>query len=182
MLTSGLLDGQRLELLDGDLINKMGQNPPHAYALHRLLAYFIAVFGVARVRIQSPIQIPGTAGQFSLPEPDLAVLSEETAGNATLYGTRHPLGNELELVVEVADSSLHLDRTTKRGLYADAGVREYWILDLPGKRMLVHRNPLAGEYSIAIAIDGSDTVAPESVPGQLLRISEILPGEPARLA
>jgi hypothetical protein len=125
----GILDGQRCELID-----KMGQNPPHAQAIRNLFSWLAAIFGLGRVQMQLPIEASSRDSDWSLPEPDIAVLAE--AGGE--YRKRHPRGDELLLLVEVADIGLRQDLTKKRDLYARASVGEYWVLDLQSRRLIVH--------------------------------------------
>jgi Uma2 family endonuclease len=79
------------------------------------------------------------AGEFSVPEPDIAVV----AGCLEDYDHVHP--HEALLIVEVADTSLVQDRLTKAGIYAAAAIPEYWIVDVRGQRVEVHRQPAAAE-------------------------------------
>jgi Uma2 family endonuclease len=164
----GIFDGQRCELIDGELIDKMGQNPPHAYAIRRLFAWLIGFFGPDQLLIQAPIEVRPGDSEWSLPEPDIAVLAEARGE----YAKRHPRGDELLLIVEVADASLRQDLIKKRDLYARASVGEYWVLDLPSRRLIVHRNPADGEYR-ETAILAEDDLA--SCSGQTIAVREFLP-------
>ena len=171
MLETGILDGQRCELIDGELIDKMGQNPPHAYAIRRLFAWLIGLFGPDRLQVQSPVEVKPGDSEWSLPEPDLAVLAE--AGGD--YRKRHPRGDELLLVVEVADTSLRQDLTTKRDLYARASVGEYWVLDLQSRRLIVHRNPGHGEYRETAILNEDDLAACPARLEQTIAVRQFLP-------
>ena len=164
----GLFEGQKLELIDGDLIDKMGQNPPHAEAIPLLLEFLAIVFGLRRIRVQSPLEIASEDGIYNLPEPDLAVRTELIAG----FGKRHPRGDETLLVVEVSDTSLRIDLTIKRDLYARAGVPEYWVLNLKGRKLVVHRNLKKGAYGTTTTLTSRDSV---SIGGQSIRVADILP-------
>jgi Uma2 family endonuclease len=135
MLDSGIFAGQRFELIDGDLIDKMGQNPPHATAIKRCMKELIKTFGIDLIRVQLPMEAGAVDRERSVPEPDLAVLMAEKPD----FGRRHPSGSELRLVVEVSDTTARYDSTTKRDIYARAGVPEYWVLDLNNRRVLAHR-------------------------------------------
>lgn len=168
MLELGIFDGQRCELIDGELIDKMGQNPPHAQAIRNLFAWLIGLCGAGRLQMQLPIELQSGDSDWSLPEPDLAVLAE--AGGD--YGKRHPSGDELLLVVEVADTSLRQDLITKRDLYARASVREYWVLDLQSRRLVVHRLPEQGEYR-ETSICNEDHLA--SCAGHTIAVRALLP-------
>jgi len=171
MLELGLLDGQRCELIDGELIDKMGQNPPHAQAIRNLFAWLAGLFGVGPLQMQLPIEAKPGDSDWSLPEPDIAVLAE-TGGE---YGKRHPRGDELLLVVEVADTSLRQDLTTKRDLYARASVAEYWVLDLQSRRLIVHQLPQQGEYRETAILNEGDRVSCASHPEQTIAVRDLLP-------
>jgi Uma2 family endonuclease len=89
------------------------------------------------IRVQLPIEASGADREHSLPEPDLAVLSEWKPE----FARRHPRGDELLLAVEIADSTAGFDLSRKALLYAAAGVPEYWVLDLQRRRLVAHLEP-----------------------------------------
>ena len=91
LLEGGLFEGQRYELIEGDLIDKMGQHPPHAYAIRLVVAWLARIFGFERVQIQLPIEVAPEDRERSSPEPDVAVLAEAKVE----YQRRHPRGDEL---------------------------------------------------------------------------------------
>jgi Uma2 family endonuclease len=157
MLEAGLFAGQRFELIDGDLIDKMGQNPPHATAIELCMEQLVRIFGVRLVRVQLPMEASGLDRERSVPEPDLAVLVERKPD----FARRHPNGSELKLLVEVSDTTVRYDSTTKRDLYARAGVPEYWVLDLTNRRALVHRqlDPNKSEYANIQSYGETETVS-----------------------
>ena len=171
MTDAGVFAGQRYELIEGDLLNKMGQNPPHASAISLLIELLANIFGLRRLRAQLPIEVSGKDQEVSSPEPDIAV----TSGTRADYLKRHPQGKELVLLVEVADSTLTHDCTTKRDLYARAGVPEYWVLDLSGNRLLVFRKPAQGVYAESLIFAESEMIG---VPGSAARlpVSSMLAG------
>jgi Uma2 family endonuclease len=170
MLDAGLLEG-RFELLDGCIIDKTGQKPPQASTIQVLLEWLVSCFDAARVRGQLPIDVAPVDRERNEPEPDFALLAEKKME----YRQRHPRGDELLLLIEVADTSQRRDKIQKRDLYARAGVPEYWIVDLPARRVLVHRNPVAGAYTTCDTFGENDTIAPESHPSAAIAISQILP-------
>ena len=168
MLDAGLFAGQRFELIDGDLIDKMGQNPPHSQALRLVHAWLVKIFGAVRIQVQQPIEAAAAERERSLPEPDFSVLAEIKGE----YGRRHPRGDELLLTVEVADTTVRYDATTKCDMYARAGVPEYWVLDIGGRRVIVHRRPVEGKFEQIDSVAENATV---SAGGMQIPVSELLP-------
>lgn len=137
---SGVFAGQRFELIDGDLIDKMGQKPAHASSIRRLLNWLSRLLDGELISVQLPMGVTGKDGELSLPEPDIAIL------RAAVVENRHPRADEVVLVIEVSDTTATFDRTRKARLYAHSGVPEYWVLDLSHRVLLVHREPGSGEY------------------------------------
>ncbi len=168
MTNVGLFAGQRYELIDGDLIDKMGQNPPHASGIQLLLELLAEVFGLRRVRAQFLMEVGAADRKYNFPEPDLAVLAD---AKPTL-GKRHPRGDETLLVVEVSDTTLKGDSILKRDLYARAGVPEYWVLNIKGRKLVVHRQPKQGKYTEVTTLTARESV---SIGGRSLRVADMLP-------
>jgi Uma2 family endonuclease len=167
-LSSSLLDGQRLELIEGELINKMGKKRPHVNSLVLLQGWLIGVFGVRFVNPETPIDVAPEDNPSSEPEPDLVVLKRSIAH----FTSQNPQSGDLHLAVEVADSTLGFDLRTKAALYARAGIVEYWVLDVTGRRMIVHRDPQSGRYASAVAYGAEESVAPLAAPDSPLRVSD----------
>jgi len=134
MACAGILgEDARIELLEGWLVPKMTQNPPHV-----LVAGLIHDALVGRgpsgwhVRAGNPVT---TAD--SEPEPDLAVIR----GSRRDYGERHPGPQDTALAIEVAGTSLRQDRGTKKRIYARAGIAVYWIVNLKARQIEVYTDP-----------------------------------------
>ena len=152
MLETDIFAGQRFELIDGELIDKMGQSPRHAWTIHRLMVLLADAFGIERVLVQMPIEAGPGDNEWNQPEPDIALLAAEDRSDL-----RHPDGHELTLAVEVADTTILHDANRKRDLYATAGVPEYWVLDIDARRLLVFRK-LEGElYTESLTLSETDT-------------------------
>src|SRR5450432_2069502 len=167
-LPSILLDGQRLELIEGELIYKMGKKPPHVNSVALLGDWLVAVFGARCVLQEAPIDVASEDNPSSEPEPDLLVLKRDMAH----FTRRKPRPDDLHLVVEVADSTLGFDLRTKAALYARAGIVEHWVLDVAGRRMIVHRDPQRGRYASVGAYAADESVAPLAAPDSSLRVSD----------
>jgi Uma2 family endonuclease len=170
LTATGFFEGQRYELIDGELLNKMGQKPPHAFAIHLVLDWLVRVVGTSPIRVQLPIEASGADRECSLPEPDVAVVAEMKPA----YQNRHPRGDELLLVVEVSDTTATFDLTRKASLYATAGVPEYWVLDLTRRVLVVHRRTGGPTYRLAQLFSETDTVSMEGR-GDTVRVGELLP-------
>jgi len=171
----GVFDGQRYELIEGDLIDKMGQNPPHAWSVALVSVWLAKTFGGVNVRCQAPIEIASEDQERNEPEPDHLVLAELKVE----YSKRHPRGDELLLLVEISDTTSRFDRTVKAALYARASVPEYWVLDVSARALYVHCHPGGGNYRQVTRLAEDETVAPDSRPDALVKISELLPPAPS---
>jgi Uma2 family endonuclease len=167
---TGVFDGERYELIDGDLIDKMGQNPPHAFVICLLLKCLAGLFEGDLIGVQHPMEAAPGDRERSLPEPDVAVLRERNIE----HQSRHPRGDEMLLVIEVSDTTAAFDRSRKARLYARAGVPEYWVLDLNGRMLVVHREPDGTQYRQTFLRAPEETVP---VPGrsETIRVADILP-------
>jgi Uma2 family endonuclease len=161
----GLFEGRRAMLIDGVILEEGPMNPPHAITLELVEETLRTAFGTGwRFRSQSPLVL----GQDTDPEPDFVVIGGVARGSSG-----HP--TTADLVVEVADSSLDFDTHEKRLLYARAGIREYWVVDINGRRLLVYRDPNAGDYATQQAFGSTDTVSPLAAPTATVRVADLLP-------
>ena len=160
----GVFEGRRAMLIDGVILEEGPMNPPHALTLELVEDTLRTAFGSGwRIRSRSPLVL----GQDLDPEPDLAVISGTPRGSSG-----HP--TMADLVVEVADSSLNFDSNEKRLLYARAGVREYWVVDINGRRLLVYRDLQAGDYATQQALGPADTISPLAAPTAAVRVADLL--------
>ena len=166
----GFLEG-RFEILDGEVISKMGQNPLHSSTLTRLFRILAILFGADYLRMQSPIVLSGADGMYNEPEPDAAVTRE----SEDAYNGRHPDPDDLQLVVEISDTTLRTDLVVKARLYARAGIAEYWVLDLNARQLHIHREPANGEYTAVTIHTETDSVAFASRPEAPVTINDLLP-------
>jgi Uma2 family endonuclease len=162
-----------LELIAGELLNKMGKNRPHVNAATKLRVWMERVFGAEFVMCEAPIEVAPSDQQLSEPEPDLVALKRE----ADPFGLTTPPAGELALLVEISDTSLTIDMTIKAQLYARAGVADYWVVDVNGRRVIVHREPEAGRYKSVEAYSDQEKVAPL---GALDAVFEVCSAFPAQ--
>lgn len=153
---SGLFERERLELFDGELLGKMGKKRSHVNALTLMYLRLQGIFGERFVNMAAPIDVSPEDNPTNEPEPDLIVLNREY----TSFRSGNPQPHDLSLVVEVADSTLTFDLTTKAALYALAGIMEYWVLDVERRRLIAHRGPLSGKYATVTVYTENEPIAP----------------------
>ena len=163
MVELGLFEGERVELLYGVIIRMSPHGPEHDAALDRLTELLIrSLAGRARVRVQSGF----AASDGSEPEPDIAVVAPQD------YDDAHP--SAAWLIVEVAKSSLAKDLGPKARLFAEAGVAEYWVVNLVDARVEVHTVPRDGLYRTIQRYSRGDTIELQHFPDCKLPVSEVL--------
>ncbi len=168
---AGVLAGQHVELIAGELLDKMGKNRAHVNATTRLRLWMERVFGAEFVGCEAPIEVAPHDQSLSEPEPDLIALNR----SSDPFTLQTPPPSSVALVVEVADSSLALDLTIKAQLYARAAVADYWVLDINGRRLIVHREPEAGHYRSVIAYSDQEEVAPLAAPASMFAVGSAFP-------
>lgn len=140
MAAAGILSREdRVELLNGKIVNMSPIGSAHAACVEKISESLRLVLGEkAMVRAQNPV----TLGDYSEPEPDLAVVVRKE----NFYADRHPAPREIFLIIEVADATLQKDRQEKLPIYAAAGIPEYWIANLEKQELEVYRLPERDQY------------------------------------
>jgi Uma2 family endonuclease len=134
-----LAAGERVELIEGEIVTMAAIGSRHAAVVTRLNSFFIRELGErALIRVQNPVRLT----DLSEPEPDVALLRPR----ADDYASAHPGPGDVLLIIEVAETTLAFDRGTKLRLYTAAGIPEYWIVDLTNDHIEVYREPGPGGY------------------------------------
>ena len=157
---------ERVELLQGKILQIAPKNPPHAATnlcaancLNQCLA------GKALVRIQDPIALSA----FSEPEPDLAIVQRKEG----FYRDRHPAPDDVYLLIEIADTTLNFDRDQKAPIYAEADIPEYWILDVNTKQVYVFRQPHQGRYQEERILGETATISLLAFPEVTIAVAQL---------
>ena len=164
MVALGMFDEERIELLCGILVAMSPQGAPHANIAARLGNLLTLALGDASwVRVHSPLAL----SDESEPEPDVAVVAPGD------YSIDHP--TRALLVVEVADSSLRKDQKIKAGLYARAGIPEYWIVNVQDRSVEMYREPRDGQYATVESRGPGDVLSPIELGGVKVAVSDFLP-------
>lgn len=139
LIKLGALADKRVELLNGELIEMPPEGPDHADSNGEAHEYLILLLGSqAKVRKAAPITLPNG----SEPEPDIAIC--QPLGRE--YRSHHPYPENIFWLIEYSDSTLKKDLEVKSKIYAEAGIPEYWIVNVQTNELIVRRNPENGEY------------------------------------
>jgi Uma2 family endonuclease len=165
----GILDPKEpTELIAGQITLMAAKGTSHVTSLY-LLANALPdrVGSTALIRTQDPIQLD----DFSEPEPDLAIVQ----GTVLDYAERHPRPSDIYLVVEVADSTLKHDCETKDKIYAQAGITDYWVLDVKNRRLHIFRVPTPTGYTSHLILSEPNQAEPLAFPSILFSLTSILP-------
>ena len=163
-----MLNGERWELIEGELLGKMPKKRPHVQVLAILTGWLMAIFG-GRVNMGAPIDVAPEDNPTSEPSPDLIVLRRD-------YGDpwkTTPQTQDVLLAIEVSDTTFDFDSTVKAGLYARAGLHEYWVVDLNGRRLIVHRDPADGRYQSIAAYGEGEVVSPLAAPEAVFQVGRV---------
>jgi Uma2 family endonuclease len=159
--------GSHVELIDGEILDMAPIGSNHAGHVIRLLNFFAPLLNnKAIINSQNPLQL----GDLSEPEPDFMLLKP----NADFYSSRHPVAEDVLLLIEVADSSLKFDQNQKLRLYALHGIPEYWLLNLNDCCLEVYRKPLGENYAEKTTLYANDQVTISQLPEFTIQISSIL--------
>lgn len=171
---TGFLDDKRTMLLDGVLYIMPNPKPPHDTALGLTDDWLRTVFVAPGYHLRC--QMSFNVGEATDSGPDLAVV----VGSPRDYATSAPTA--AALIIEVADSSLFFDTTTKAEKYATANVPDYWVIDLEHRQLVVFRDPAplpaglgANAYRTKFTLNPTDTVAPLAAPHATVTVGDLLP-------
>jgi len=167
----------KIELLNGRIIEKMSRNPPHDSALHRLMYLLFRVLPEPYTfRSQAALRLSA-----SVPEPDIAIVQ----GPPSRYEARHPDASDTLLVIEVSESTLPDDQGEKLAIYAHAAIPHYWILNLIDRRLEVYTDPTGPDHfppyrSRSDIPEGGQVTIPVAAPPPnqklTIQVRDILPG------
>lgn len=169
MADAGILHpDDRVELIDGEIIEMAAMGSPHAESVDRLTELLVPqVLGKARVRVQSSVRL----SDLSEPQPDVSLLRSRDGG----YGDGHPGPPDTLLIIEVSHTTLGYDRGVKLPLYATTRIPEVWIVDVDAEAVEVYRDPAPGEYREKRIARRGDVLHPALLPEVAVPVEAILP-------
>jgi Uma2 family endonuclease len=160
-------EDKRFELIRGEIFEMPPVKPPHSGRVNRLTQLFtIRLQGSAVVSVQNPSSID----QYSEPLPDVCLLKPRP----DFYSESHPLPSDVLLLIEVSHTTLRFDTTVKSELYAEGGIVEYWVLNIPENVVEVRTEPVNGRYTKLELFKPGDSITPQAFPGFSFTVEEIL--------
>lgn len=158
---------KKYELLDGEILEKMAANPPHAGIVGLVAEVLRRIFGPTYIaREEKPVRLD----IYFDPQPDIAVVK----GRHSDYFKRFPSQSDIALVVEVSDSSVNFDRKRKQEAYALGELPEYWLVNLVSQQVEVYRQPVEGRYAQMSVHHAGEYLTPLAAPAVTASISELL--------
>jgi len=157
---------RKIELIHGELIEMNPAGPMHDDLITYLNNWSFRNSDPAKTLItsQTGLDLPE---QESRPEPDIMWI------RAARYRDGHPRADDVQLAIEVSYSSLAYDIETKRHLYAEAGIREYWIVDSEASCFHVHREPQGDDYRRRFVCTAEHSLSPEYQPSAVLNLKDL---------
>ncbi|HSH60178.1 MAG TPA: Uma2 family endonuclease [Acidimicrobiales bacterium] len=168
MAEAGIFDeDDRVELLEGEIVDMAPIGSRHAACVKRLNRFFSERLPEqVTVAVQDPVRL----SEVSESQPDLMLLHPRSDD----YAGGHPGPEDVLLLIEVADTTAAWDREHKLPLYARAGVREVWLVDLPAGTVEVCRRPEGAVYQSVRLAGPDERLAPEAFPETSLLAGEVL--------
>ena len=157
----------RVELINGEIIDMAPIGSNHAGHLKRINKLFTRLMPDNLITgVQDPLQL----GDLSEPEPDFMLLKP----NPDFYTSRHPIANDVLLLVEIADSSLKFDQIQKLRLYALHNIPEYWLLNLNDVCLEVYKKPHGEVYAEKTTLYSGDSITLSQLTNITIQVADIL--------
>jgi Uma2 family endonuclease len=162
-----LTDTDRVELIRGEIIQMSPIGTKHAACVMRLIDLFSQALGQ---RVLTNVQNPLKLANDSEPQPDVCLLKRKD----DYYASAHPTPADVYLVIEVADTTIDFDRTSKMPLYAESGIIELWLVNLNDQCIEVYREPQADRYENISKHDRTQSISPLAFADLAIAVEQIL--------
>ncbi|AFY37697.1 protein of unknown function DUF820 [[Leptolyngbya] sp. PCC 7376] len=156
---------KNFELIRGEILEMSPVGFKHAYTVRQITALCYEKFS-AVISVQDPILLLNE----SEPEPDITILS----GSPQQYAECLPTATDVQLLIEVSDSTLRYDQTVKLPLYAENRIPEVWIANIQDQQLEVYREPDGSTYSQMLVLKDSESIAPLAFPEIQIMVKDIL--------
>ncbi|WP_017318063.1 Uma2 family endonuclease [Mastigocladopsis repens] len=165
-IEAGIFDDQPIELLRGDLIVMPPEREPHAYYNTEAADYLRTLLGErAKIRDAKPVTLPNN----SEPAPDVAIVKPL----GEVYLEHHPYPEDIFWIIEFSNATLSKNLGEKKEIYAEAGITEYWVVNLKYKQLQVFRDLKNGQYKTELTLT-TDTIAPLAFPDVSLQVERLI--------
>ena len=160
----------RIELVNGEIVDMSPIGPRHSFITKTILGFWLRRLPDGwHMGIQDPVALDGHCE----PQPDITIIRGVPAD----YAGGHPGPGDIGLVVEVAETSLEFDTGEKRQMYASKGIPEYWVVDIPNRRLEVSTGPGPRGYESTVVLSPGDTASSTLVDGARIAVSDLFPAE-----
>ena len=157
----------RLELIEGEIYQMSPIGSPHASCVAYLSMFLTKLFGDNHIiYTQNPIRL----SDLSEPQPDVTLLRWRD----DFYRHTHPRPTDALLVIEVADTTVATDRAVKLPLYAQAGINEVWLVNLPEEQIELYAAPVNGVYQTVKHFQRGEDVQAQTLPGLVVGVDDVL--------
>lgn len=168
MAQAGILsEDDRVELIDGEILAMTPIGPRHNAAVDRANRAVVTTVGdAAIVRVQGSVRL----GRFNEPQPDIVLLAPQP----DFYASHLPGPSDILLIIEIAESSLDYDREVKARIYAQAAVREYWLVDLATRSVSCYSEPREGAYGVRREGRPGESIAPAALSQCPIRVDALM--------
>jgi Uma2 family endonuclease len=168
MAEAGIIKPEdRVELIEGEIVEMRPIGIRHAGCVNRVTDLLTHLFrGKATVTVQNPARL----NQYNEPQPDLILAKPR----ADYYSSQYPTGEDIFLMIEIADTTLRKDRNVKVPIYARLGVPEVWIGDLQHDRILVFRDPAGSSYQTSLTLQRGDSLSVAAFPEITFKVEDLL--------
>jgi len=166
MIEAGILNEQRVELLEGEIVEMSPESPLHSGTNQGIADYLREILRKkAQIREGHPITLSD-----SEPEPDIAIVKIKENN----YCDCHPTPEDIFLLIEVSRKTLEKDKTQKKRIYAAAGIKEYWVVDLNATELIVWREPRGDDYRFKLTMN-EGKIIPLAFADVELEVKKMLP-------
>ncbi|MGF1601438.1 MAG: Uma2 family endonuclease [Thermosynechococcaceae cyanobacterium] len=156
---------EQVELIAGQIIQKMPKGPAHSALCKRLEKLLEHRLGdQVLVRLQDPIQL----NSYSEPEPDIVVVRP----SPNFYADHHPTSTDVYLIIAIADTTIQRDLSTKADLYAEAGITDYWVVSITTQELHVFREPQPDGYQRQLILRAQQSVSLLAFPNCTITVED----------
>lgn len=164
----GFPNAEKLELIDGELIQRMGKKQPHMLWQNLLQECLRSLFGPEYVQAEPSIYVSAEDNPVNEPEPDLIVTTQSVRDF-----NDNPTPADIRLLIEIADTTLNYDLGKKACLYARAGIPDYWVVDIPNRLVHVHRVPQQDAFTNLVRYRFDESIAPLADPDSAICLERL---------